>query len=546
MIEDAKVDHTNGDTNCIAGANNTASPTTMKKPKKRLYHLDWLRSTAICMVVLVHTCQLSTRPENMPDWQIARNNGVIKVLCTFGVTIFFYCGGMAQTFKRNRFPSFVWGRFKRLIIPFVFAVFIILWPTQFIACEYTLKVRKPLAFRKNIYPDTDPKWPEEGEYTSYNFGEFVRAWCQSFIKGNALELFSWLWFLPIMFWTDIMSFAGSRWMQFSFEGGWFKKHRDSNMDSVSNSLDEPVSTSWYKKDVFCATFLLWGLQCLACAKLPDCAWFFISYWACLITIYVGLTQIRRTKSWFLWWGVKKILPFLTCLYALHWPGKSETLARAAATQLQFLIFTNQGYLQQLVFEYEQMHFVDAGRKNCMLPNLILTIFFIALCAPTSGEDDRPFHTPMYDDYQSGLALLATIGNWMTIQITDGYMREHYQRTGNQRMYFHFTQFPMIFYLFHFFFVVFATTWITSALRDTAWSYPLCFVINVIFTAFMTGLVYVLFLYFKVTRSIFSLRQFDPAIYLYTENEQSNSLMEEYPCTVKIQIKNVDQQTSFSI
>jgi len=537
MLEDEKIDLCNADTNCIAGANNTASPTMMKKPKRRLYHLDWLRSTSICMVVLTHTCQLATKPKNMPVWQLDRNDGVIKVLCTFGVTIFFYCGGMAQTFKRNRFDSFVWGRFKRLIVPFVFAVFLILLPTLFIICEYTRKVRKPLAIRSSIYPDTDPKWPEEGEYTSYNFGEFVQAWCRSLIEGsNALELFSWLWFLPLMFSTDIMSFAGSRWMQFSFEGGWFKKHRDSDMDSVSKSLDKPVCKSWYKKDVFCATFLLLGLQCLACAMLPEVAWFFISYWACLVTVYVGLTQIRRTKSWFLWWAVKKILPFLTCLYALHWPAESEKLARGAATLLQFLIFTNQGYLQQLVFEYEQMHFINEGRRNCMVPNLIFTVFFIALCAPTSGKDDTPFHTPVYDDYQSGLALLATIGNWMAIQITDGYTRVHYQRTGNQRMYFHFNQFSMIFYLFHFIFVIIATTWITSALRDTPWSYPLCFAINVIFTAFMTWLVYWLFLYFKATRTIFGLRQFNPAIELTMENEQSNSLIEEYRGAVEIQIE----------
>jgi len=521
MREDVKLEL--GDTRTVvnAGANSTASPTVVKKRTTRLYHLDWMRSVAISMVVLVHTCEESTRPRAMPVWQYERNEGVIKVLCTFGVTIFFYCGGMAQTFKRNKFGPFVWGRFKRLIIPFIFGVFLLLLPTLFISFEYTRKVAPPLGMRGTIYPDTDPEWPEEGEYTTYNFGEFVWAWCQSLLRGSsALEVFSWLWFLPLMFLTDIMSFAGSRWMQFSFEGGWFKNWRYSTTDSISNSLDE--NTSLYKKDVFYATILLCVFQCLAIAIAPECAWFFVSYWACLFAVFVGLNQIRRTNSWFLWWVVKKILPFLTCIYALYWPDIK--IARAAATQLQFVIFTNQGYLQQLVFDYEQIHFIDAGRKNCMVANLIITIFFIALCAPTSGIDETAFHTPMYDDDEPGLALLATIGNWITIQVSDGYLRVHYQRTGNPRMYFHFTQFPMILYLFHYFFVIFATTWITSALRDTEWSYPLCYTINVIFTALMTGLIYFLLLYFKTTRTIFGLRQFDPEMYRDSKTEQSDSLI----------------------
>jgi len=106
--------------------------------------------------------------------------------------------------------------------------------------------------------------------------------------------------------------------------------------------------------------------------------------------------------------VKKILPFLSCLSALHWPSKDWP--KAIATQLQFVIFTNQGYLQQLVVDFEEMHFLKAGRRNCMVVNVVFTVFFIALCAPTSGEDTTPFHTPMYDNDQPALAVLATIAN----------------------------------------------------------------------------------------------------------------------------------------
>jgi len=475
--------------------------------KKRLYHLDWIRAVAICMVVLVHICQDATMPTDAPQWQVARNQGVIKVLCTYGISIFFYCCGMAQTFKRNSWCRFVWQRFKRLILTFFLAIFIVLQPTQFISCEYGLRHRS--ANCNGIYPDTDARgWPEEGEYTSYSYGKFLLEWFKTFAGGgDALNLFAWLWFLPLMFFTDIMNFVGTSWMRFFFEGGWFDKRPDLNRQSSLKSFCGWVNAALEKKDVLLGSTLMLVWQCISCIIFPQIAWFFITYWAFLVMIYVGLIHIRRSKSWFVWWVVKKIIPLLSCLTALNWP--TEELRRGRATMFQFLLFANQGYLQQLVFDFEQMHFSAAGKRNCMVINLVFTVFFIALCAPTSGTDTTPFHVPMYDDDQSGLALLATIANWITIQVSDGYMREHYQMRGNPRMYFHFTQFPMILYVFHFFFIVFASNWITVKLVDVWWSYPLSFALNALFTAFMNSLFYALLLRYKITRLIFGLRHFDP-------------------------------------
>lgn len=479
-----------------------------QEPTKRLYHLDWIRAVAISMVVLVHICQEATMPTDAPQWQIDRKEGVIKVLCTFGISIFFYCCGMAQTFKRNSWCTFVWRRFQRLILPLFVAIFVVLQPTQFISCEYGLKVRT--ASCKTFYPDTDAGgWPEEGVYTSYNYGEFLLEWFKVLKDpSNLLSVFSWLWFLPLMFWTDIMNFAGTRWMQFSFEGGWYKTRPDLTKSPQSNSFGQWISAAVKQKDVLFATAFMFLYHSASCFLFPQLAWFFITYWIFLLMTCIGLVYIRRSKSWFAWWVVKKILPLLTCLTALYWP--SEEMPEAGATQLQFVLFANQGYLQQLVYDFEQMHFIDAGRRNCMVANLVVTVFLIALCTPTSGHDTTPFHIPMYNDDASGLAFLATIGNWITIQISDGYMRVHYQRRGNPRMYFHFTQFPMILYVFHFFFIVFASNWITVKLVDVWWSFPLSFSINVIFTAIMTGLLYAFLLQFETTRFIFGVRQFNPA------------------------------------
>jgi len=87
------------------------------------------------------------------------------------------------------------------------------------------------------------------------------------------------------------------------------------------------------------------------------------------------------------------------------------------------------------------------------------------------------------------------------------------------MYFHFTRFPMILYLFHYFFIVFAATWITSPLLEWEWSYPLSYTINALFTGLMSGFVYWVLLHFEITRNIFSLRQFDPEKDFDSEGEK---------------------------
>jgi len=482
------------------------NPDTQERVQ-RLYHLDWIRAVAISMVVLVHISQQATEPINAPQWQVDRREGIIKVLCTFGISIFFYCCGMAQTFKRGSWCGFVWRRFKRLILPFFVAIFIVLQPTQFISCEYGLKVRT--ASCTMVYPDTDADgWPEEGVYTSYNYGEFLLEWCKVLKDpSNMLGLFAWLWFLPLMFLTDTMNFAGTRWMLFCFEGGWFEKRPKLNADPKLNSFRQWFKAAVERKDELFATafMFLWHLLC--CILFPQITWFFIAYWIFLLMICIGLAYIRRSKWWFAWWVVKKIIPLLSCLTALNWP--SDKNARAAAGLLQFVLFSNQGYLQQLVFDFQEKHFINDATRNCMVANLVVTVFLIALCTPTSGTDTTPFNIPMYNDDASGLAMLATIGNWITIQISDGYMRVHYQKRGNPSMYFHFTQFPMILYVFHFFFVVFCSNWITVKLVDVWWSYPLSFSINVVFTAGMNFLLYAFLLQFKTTRFIFGVRQFDP-------------------------------------
>lgn len=472
---------------------------------KRLLHIDWLRATAITMVILVHICQESNKPTDMPLWESERNDGIVYILCTFGITIFFFCGGMVQTFKRNTWVQFSWKRFQRLILPFIIAIPIVLQPTQFISCQYGMKLRR--ANCMHMYPSTDsPGYPEPGEFTMYSYPEFVNEWFKTFMSSDIVSIFHWLWFLPLFFFTDILNFVACRWMLFFFEGGWYKKADAPGVyvEPKTKTLKEWVHLAIQKKDLLFATGFTAVWQILSTCIFPTMVFYWIGYWVAVFIISIGLIYLRRTKRWQIWWVVKKIFPALTCFYALFWPeDKSEFFVG-----LQFFVlFSNQGYLQQLVYEFQKIHCTESASKICMAADLVFVVFMIALCAPTSGDPERPWNAPMYRG-RMGLAFLATIGNWITIQLCEVLFRAYYSRRGNSWVFFHFTQFPMILYVYHMLFIIIATTWVTNPLVDYPGSYPVIYIITFLFSYGGSGLVYAFFLYFRVTRTIFGVRQFN--------------------------------------
>jgi len=474
-------------------------------PRKRLLHVDWVRGVAITVVVFVHICQeASVATVNMPEWEKDRNTGAVDVFCTFGITIFFFCCGMAQTFKRNTWFDFIIRRFKRLLLPFFVAIPLVLQPTQFISCQYGLKLRR--AGCCHMYPSTDsPGYPIEGTFTMYNYPEFLNSWFQRFASSSILDIFNWMWFLPLMFATDICSFMGCRWMLFFFEGGWFTKENAPAVQA-NTPLYIRLKSALERKDVLLATCFIATYNIVTSIIYPGLVLYWIGYWVSLIMVCIGLVCLRRTKRWQIWWIVKKILPTLTCFYALFWPSdKSEMFINLQ----QFVLFSQQGYLQQLVHEFQKVHCAEAASRSCMAFNLVVAVFLVGACAPTGVESRRPFEIPMYKG-NMGLALLATIGNWTTIEICDSLMRAYYGKRGNPWVFFHFAQFPMVLYIYHFFFLVIATTWVTMPLVGYTWSYPLVYFIAFVFTYGCTGLLYALLLHFKLTRSLFGIRHFDRA------------------------------------
>ena len=134
-------------------------------------------------------------------WKAARENkhpyaievvqactGFVKVFTQYGMPMFFYISGLANSFYNYEkgFATFAISKFNRLMIPFVFAYVFILIPRLYLGQEYQ-------GFC----------WIEEGDnrYQEWNFFNY-------YIKAfpTALGKISWLWFLIALFMNSLLNY----------------------------------------------------------------------------------------------------------------------------------------------------------------------------------------------------------------------------------------------------------------------------------------------------------------------------------------------------
>ena len=89
------------------------------------------------------------------------------------------------------FKDFIIKRARRLLIPFVIAVPILLIPRLYMGQEYEEWTR--------VKPDNSPDW----NYFSYVYK----------VIPTILQKLSWLWFLPVLFLIGILNFPLQVWSE---------------------------------------------------------------------------------------------------------------------------------------------------------------------------------------------------------------------------------------------------------------------------------------------------------------------------------------------
>lgn len=155
------------------------------KTHKRLYYLDWLRVLAFGLLFLFH----SWRPFDHLPWHIknADQNIVFDLLTFFThgwrmFLIFLVSGAGTWLAMRSRKGEFITDRLKRLIVPFLFGILLIIPPQRFY--EWIM-------FRDFQGGYFDFLWMYPAQQLGDNMGASVLLWFG--------HLGTHLWYLPFLF-----------------------------------------------------------------------------------------------------------------------------------------------------------------------------------------------------------------------------------------------------------------------------------------------------------------------------------------------------------
>lgn len=169
------------------------------KKKFRVYFGDWIRATAISLVIFVHTLGVSydsSKYNIKPGWEHGHEKmqGIWKDLVQIGIPMFFYISGYAASFfkteKPRAYARFTWGKCSRILFPFLLAVPLFLIPSLWM---------------RRSYEDCqiDGATNDDGLWTWY--GAYLTQ------PGQIFNHISWLWYLPAMFADFMLTYPILRW-----------------------------------------------------------------------------------------------------------------------------------------------------------------------------------------------------------------------------------------------------------------------------------------------------------------------------------------------
>lgn len=102
---------------------------------QRMYYIDWLRVTAFGLLFVFHSFRLfDTYPWHLKNAETSISiNYIIEFMHSWRMYIIFLVSGAGTYFAmKSKRENFLNGRIKRLIIPYIFGVFILIPPQKFL------------------------------------------------------------------------------------------------------------------------------------------------------------------------------------------------------------------------------------------------------------------------------------------------------------------------------------------------------------------------------------------------------------------------------
>lgn len=164
--------------------------------KERHYYVDWLRSTDVHVVVLLHCIYSTDRVtghslENQL-WK-EKMESLFRYLLQIGIPLFFLLSGMAGIHyptETKGFGQYVRGKAMRLMLPFIFGVFVFLVPRLYLSQGWETVGR--------LNKQTVIEW---------NFIKYMPL----VLADNILMKLGQLWFLPVLLCLSMVNYPLLAW-----------------------------------------------------------------------------------------------------------------------------------------------------------------------------------------------------------------------------------------------------------------------------------------------------------------------------------------------
>lgn len=245
----------------------TQSPSSLARTRR--YDLDWLRIIAILTLLFYHTGMIYVSW----GWHIKSAEHsqpmeeVMRWLHRWRMPLLFFISGAGTFFamQRRTYGAYAGERFRRLFVPLVFGMFVIVPPQIYI--EWLFRGRFSGSYL-DFYPNV--------------FG------FQPYKDGGTGGAFSWhhLWFICYLFFYSLLSIPVFRWLK-SEAGGRFTHW-------VSRLIARPGGALWLVVPLLLNDVILGGLFPREThALIDDWAYFMKN----LLLFWYGFLLISRREFW---------------------------------------------------------------------------------------------------------------------------------------------------------------------------------------------------------------------------------------------------------
>eukprot|EP00760_Papus_ankaliazontas_P033457 PhM_4_TR6339/c0_g1_i1/m.52535 len=403
---------------------NAALNATMLSPRKaqpRMIFIDWIRAIAVYAVVVVHifvSLRRSTFVSHELDMKI---DGSIRVVLQYGMPIFFYFSGRSAAFGKKGFWIFFVDKLKRLGIPLVIGLFVVVIPANYIGRSY-----RPCA-----------------DESIDSFFEYYKYYMTDAISCTGVD---WYWFLPVLFVASVIDQYFLKWVK--------DRYPYTRMFHWELHVDGPPLLY-----LFAMTIFVFGTGSAIDMPPVVSTCFLLPFWLLYLCVMI-LPFLRRHAAisvLFFVCPVPSLLLAYFCKEQDDYAKDTDGLFGEVSNTLLMLVFLNYFYIDgfiDTIFDFEWKVWIEESKTAAALKptGLLFLIIGLAACMPTTSlSSGYLYNYPMFKE-SDWSCVSFVLGTWLWLVIWIRYGETFYNEIINEFEYTHVTTSSMLVYLIHWLFI----------------------------------------------------------------------------------------------